>query len=489
MKRAVPCRSPVCRSSGWWPTTSSVPPGATAAASRRVEVDHPAVGQVHELRGDQVPALVAVGLEGADVEVPPLGALADARPRRVRAARARAASVKSTPVTDQPRCGEPDAVGALAAADVERPSRREVGGLGRELRVDLSAPDRVAGRSAPPRRAARRSSASARRTRDGASGLLLDEVGVDPSRRRGARRGRGDHRAIGVVDVAGDPEAGYGGGAGRLGRDDRPEDLAVHLERHRPRPSGPRKSARARKLGRDHDGLAREHRAGGQPQPDQRVASARTSGGVPSATDADGAQPLESSSGGSAPSCTTDHVVGQLAEQQRLVRGHRRGREDDDGLVAHLPAVAVGAVQDVAAPPLGQAGHVGQLVADPGGDEHAARPTSRPPSVVTRKPVGRRRTAPTDAVGEPARRTAPPRRGRSRAARAAGALPAQVVVRVARGGVARAAGVDRRAPTAGTGPGPSRRSARLRRRRRPPRRSPLVLCVMSPSHAGGSARH
>ena len=63
--------------------------------------------------------------------------------------------------------------------------------------------------------------------------------------------------------------------------------------------------------------------------------------------------------------------------------GPRPGRstEDAERLVADLLAVAVRAVQHVAAPALAQAGDVGQLVAQPGGDEH-------PPGAQTRSAVG-----------------------------------------------------------------------------------------------------
>ena len=40
---------------------------------------------------------------------------------------------------------------------------------------------------------------------------------------------------------------------------------------------------------------------------------------------------------------------------------------------ADLPAVAVRAVQDVEPPPVGQPGHVGQLVAQAGGDQQPPR--------------------------------------------------------------------------------------------------------------------
>ena len=53
---------------------------------------------------------------------------------------------------------------------------------------------------------------------------------------------------------------------------------------------------------------------------------------------------------------------------------HRRGREDADRAVAHLPAVAVRAVQHVAAPPLAQPGDRRQLVDEAGRDEQAAGP-------------------------------------------------------------------------------------------------------------------
>jgi hypothetical protein len=62
----------------------------------------------------------------------------------------------------------------------------------------------------------------------------------------------------------------------------------------------------------------------------------------------------------------------ELTERQRLVGGQRPGGEHPDAPVADLPAVAVRAVQHVDAPPVGQAGNVGQLVACPGGEQHAA---------------------------------------------------------------------------------------------------------------------
>ena len=57
-----------------------------------------------------------------------------------------------------------------------------------------------------------------------------------------------------------------------------------------------------------------------------------------------------------------DDVVRPLPKQLRVVDGARAGPEDADRLVAHLPAVAVRAVQEIAAPALAGAGDVGQLV-------------------------------------------------------------------------------------------------------------------------------
>jgi hypothetical protein len=55
------------------------------------------------------------------------------------------------------------------------------------------------------------------------------------------------------------------------------------------------------------------------------------------------------------------------------VDGQRPGGEDPDVLVADFPAVAVRAVQHVDAPPLGQSGDIGELVAGPGRDQDPAR--------------------------------------------------------------------------------------------------------------------
>ncbi|GAA2877546.1 hypothetical protein GCM10020220_079090 [Nonomuraea rubra] len=68
-----------------------------------------------------------------------------------------------------------------------------------------------------------------------------------------------------------------------------------------------------------------------------------------------------------------DHVVAPLPPQQGLVHGQRAGGHDADGLVADLPAVAVRAVQHLAAPPPGQPRHRRQLVDQAGGHQQPGR--------------------------------------------------------------------------------------------------------------------
>ena len=65
-------------------------------------------------------------------------------------------------------------------------------------------------------------------------------------------------------------------------------------------------------------------------------------------------------------------VVGPLADQVGVGDGLGRAAEHAEGLVADLVAVAVGAVQQVATPPFAHAGDVGDVVAQPGGDQDAA---------------------------------------------------------------------------------------------------------------------
>ncbi len=59
----------------------------------------------------------------------------------------------------------------------------------------------------------------------------------------------------------------------------------------------------------------------------------------------------------------------ELPEHERLMRGHRTGHQHADPLVADLPAMAVGAVQHVVAPPGGETGDLGEHVTQTGRDQ------------------------------------------------------------------------------------------------------------------------
>ena len=56
-----------------------------------------------------------------------------------------------------------------------------------------------------------------------------------------------------------------------------------------------------------------------------------------------------------------------------MVDGAGLGSEDADRLVAHLPAMAVRAVEEVAAPALSRAGNVGKLVDGAGREQEPSR--------------------------------------------------------------------------------------------------------------------
>ena len=75
-------------------------------------------------------------------------------------------------------------------------------------------------------------------------------------------------------------------------------------------------------------------------------------------------------SGASVVAVGEEHDVGRpLADQVGVGDRFSGSAEYAEGLVAHLVAVAVRAVQQVAAPALPDAGYVGELVAQPGGDQ------------------------------------------------------------------------------------------------------------------------
>ena len=292
--------------------------------------------------------------------------------------------------------GQPDGVGALAAADVQRRARRRArrprrpaagwGGRSRPVGRAGSAPPRtpasnivlIAG--SPVAATARRASSATR------SALIAAPAPSGRPRRTPTTCAR--H----VGDVARHPHARARRWrrSGRPGRRCRRRTVASPA---RP-PRGPSASSTpARAMNR---GATTTRRAATTSPEASRTPVSRSSVDLqPGDLAVDhgdararrAARPPPSASAG--PVCRKKrHVVAQLPEQQRLVHGQRPGGEDADRLVADLPAVAVRAVQHVAAPALGQPGHVGQLVDQPGGDQQPAGPHR----------AGRRRASPEAAV-------------------------------------------------------------------------------------------
>jgi hypothetical protein len=252
-----------------------------------------------------------------------------------------------------------------------------------------------------------------------------------------------DHRDVG--GVARREEPGHGQRAGhRVDREHRADHGAAHLHGLRVDADAGEEVRTYLRLRRHDDRVALEHRPVGSPQPDQPVAVGDHRGRrAVLEAHPDRLQPLDVVGRQLDAVHHHDHdVVRELPEQQRVVRGHRRGRQHRDRPVAHLPPVAVGAVQHVLAPPLGQACHVGQLVADATGDQHPPGP--EPPSAGRRdeEVVGTARQS-GDPVGEHLHAV----RRHLRATvheqlQGVDALAAEVVVRMSGRGVAGLAGVD-----------------------------------------------
>ena len=171
-----------------------------------------------------------------------------------------------------------------------------------------------------------------------------------------------------------------------------------------------------------------------------------------------------------------DHdVVRELPEEQGLVHRARRRGQDADRPVAHLPAVAVRAVQDVAAPARGaRPGTSGSSSTRPVATSTRRARTTSPSSVVTTKPTSSSVRV-HHASGDDLAAVRPQlvaatrqqlRRRHALADRAARAPRPR----------ARCAAPPRPppAPTVATGPASPRRSARRRRHRSPPRPRPAV---------------
>ena len=320
------------------------------------------------------------------------------------------------------------------------------------------------------------------------AGVLFDQVGVD--RRRGVQAGRrrADHLRFEVGDVAGDPHPGDRRVTGGTGRHGAAHDLAAHLHIGRLQPE---RGEHARPRGEawlHHHGLAGDHLTGAQPHPGKPVAGHLQGGDLPlHHRDAAGIQLLAH-----VPTRLRRrvqqhrHVVAQLPEQQRLVHHARAAGQDGDHLVAHLPAVAVRAVQHIASPPLRHPGHVRQLIGQPRGDQqtpgqhapgqhapgdhapghhvpgqhglpvgqHHPEAGAVPPVIV--QLLGRRDRAGHHLPAVPGQLGAA--RGEQVARR--GSLAAQVVVDLRGGGVARIPGIHHQHRAAAPGQGHSRAEPR-----------------------------
>jgi hypothetical protein len=121
---------------------------------------------------------------------------------------------------------------------------------------------------------------------------------------------------------------------------------------------------------RDGDGLPGDDGAVGEPDPGDGIVGDHHGGDL-AVNDADAARGQPRGGGvvqGRSPPEVGD-VVAELAEQQGLVDRRRPARQHANGLVPHLPAMAVRAVHHVPPPPLAQPGDAGQVVDEPAGHQ------------------------------------------------------------------------------------------------------------------------
>jgi hypothetical protein len=203
---------------------------------------------------------------------------------------------------------------------------------------------------------------------DGGVGVRGDEVGVDRRAGRLSRDGGGHHLGTDVSDVARHPHTGYGGRPVRVGGNLAAGDVPAHLHVDRLEPERLQHADPGGEPGRDDHRVERDDLARTQPYPGQRVPG-HLQAGHRARHDGDRArrEPLRLLSlGCRAVVQQEQHVRAPLPPQLRLVRGPWPGGQHADAPVADLPPVAVRAVQHVTTPPLGQPGHVGQLVDQPG---------------------------------------------------------------------------------------------------------------------------
>ena len=270
---------------------------------------------------------------------------------------------------------QPDDVVAVAAAQVERGPGLQARGDLDEDRVRLARVHPSLAVALVPERLGR--AAFGDRVRR----LLLDQLGVDEGAGQEAAGGRGRDLGLDRGDVPGGVEPGDRGGPGRLGHRVRTEDEVAHgevgdLDAQVAQQGGVRDGGRSDdEVPQGDDGARRQPDAGqgvvGRQDLDDLAVEEPDAAGL----EAFAVLVAEGRTGVG----EDGDVVAELAEQQRLVRGHRRRGQDADRGAARLVPVAVGAVQDVAPPARGEAGDRRQLVGqtgrhdDPGGPRPAAR--------------------------------------------------------------------------------------------------------------------
>jgi len=207
---------------------------------------------------------------------------------------------------------------------------------------------------------------------DGVAHVVLHELGVGHRPDERALCGGGEHGRERVGQVARHPHARDGGRAGLVGRDGGADDDARTLDLDRLEPE------RSQVVGAGVQLRAHHERGGRDPlvvvgaDRDQTVVLDLELGqAAPRHADAACGQACGLVGGQGRVGAHERHVGRPLAPQQRRVHAQRTVAGDDDGAVPDLVAVAVRAVQHVAAPPLRDPGDVGQLVAAARGADHA----------------------------------------------------------------------------------------------------------------------
>lgn len=283
------------------------------------------------------------------------------------AARSSATGEVSAPVTVHP-CWASHDVPALTAPEVQRGARSQPLNLLDESVVDVAAePLGLAEHLVPLGGAAE--------VVHRVPGVLGHQVPVDGRTRHEPGPGGDDDLRHRVGHVPGGPHPRHRGRPRGVDREVTAEHRARDHQLSRFQAETPRQAGDRVQPGRDDDRLRRHELAVLQPQPGDRVVH-DLHRRCPSAHHPDpaGGQPGEHL-GSRLVHVTVQqqrHVLAELAEQPRLVRGHRAGAQDHELLPADLPAVAERAVQHVAAPALRETGHVGEHVAQPGGDQQPA---------------------------------------------------------------------------------------------------------------------